>query len=144
MHRFCPKDRVLLVTASLEERTSEGGAAAVAVATLAYAPPRRLPAPVLLECLSKSPIARLRYGSASRLRLDSPRIAPSEFDCRVPRERKSSSPCRPPRSSGILIMRSATRVDVGRSDFTTNGVRVFPPTSFVWTKAERKSALRAQ
>lgn len=38
MHRFCPKDRVLLVTASLEERASEGGAAAVAAAALAYAP----------------------------------------------------------------------------------------------------------
>lgn len=34
MHRFCPKDRVLLVTASLEERASVGGAAAaVAAAT---------------------------------------------------------------------------------------------------------------
>lgn len=38
MHRFCPKDRVLLVTASLEERASEEGAAAVVAADFVYAP----------------------------------------------------------------------------------------------------------
>lgn len=115
MHRFCPKDRVLLVIASLEKRVSEGGAAAAA---LAYT--SRLPAPILLECLPKSPAARLRYGSASRLRLDPPRIAPSEFDYRVPRVAKEflPAPFTPVERDFDFAKRDPG--GRGRSDFSTN------------------------
>ncbi|KYN34921.1 hypothetical protein ALC56_10889, partial [Trachymyrmex septentrionalis] len=79
MHRFCPKDRVLLVTASLEERASEGGAAAVVAADLVYSPKEGVPSRVVH-----------------------------------------------PDRARILILRSATRMDVGGSDFSNKRGSCFP------------------
>jgi len=102
MHRFYPKDWILLVTASLEERASEGRV----TAALAYVPRAVCRYRYLLECLLDLPRACVSIP---------PQIAPSEFDCRVLRERWNFSPYSPPRSSGILILWSATRVDAGKT-----------------------------
>ncbi|KAL0122010.1 hypothetical protein PUN28_007063 [Cardiocondyla obscurior] len=133
MHRFCPKDRVLLVTASLEERVSE-------------LPPPLPPPP---SCTYSAPIVsteppRAFNGFVSCLRLDPSRIAPPEFDYRAPRETEEFLLAAFAQVLQDFDFAKCNLGGHGRGDSSTNGTRTFPPTSSVCTKAGRKPALRAK
>lgn len=122
MHRFCPKDRVPLVTASLEER-GRGCRRRRRCRHPRVRTPRRMPAPILLECFT---------GSASRLRLDPPRIAP--FRVRLPRAVRTRGFLPRAVHPGRAVDLDFAKRDPGgrgRSDFSTNGARIFPPMSSV-------------